>query len=883
MLRWRAWVPVVAAVVAAVVCGLLPAAPARAGTGDPCAPAALAEARVGTGLEFRHDDRTHTKIETVLTVDVPARWQHAEALLLSPDSRAYVNAMACLARQEPGWQNPRWSEWRPGPPEVTTEGDRVKVVYKARSWVNKYRSPIEVGIWQVWAGADLWTVTLQPPPALAHAFWDKVTVDPGPPGIESALAGPFWDNAPAEPGPPGIRPAAAAPMTVEATGRRVWRPVETMPRSSPALTVSIRPSWQRAWAAQYDRWGAAWLDMTGGLLWTLLMSGLLLRAAVLYRRRGSLPPARLLPLARQRRVLHNLERWAVTAVALHVLIHADGLIRRYDERDVNWSLDDALLRGHVFALAAAALLLAFAKPPRAIWVAGALLMLPPLATMTLTQDFGLCASCAGQWQPSHLALVAQATASCCLMAVTVLGFVAVAWRLALDAELLPKSRRPVPPGARPLDRRLRLRVAGPAVLVWTLAVALSYALTEERNWQRATWLSDRWDDRYGPLHLEDFLWETVWSASNGQEWVLYYTWLLTTVAVLAVLRTWRASEPSPLDDRADRLLFLAFFPLAVAISGGRLGNALPEVLWIAVNALLLFVAVTSLSRHAVLEQRFEVSRRRLAEVAGPGARAALLNKSRIYRETHAELRRLDQGMTGDPPPERARLERKLDALHEWPTRSRRVRPDRLPAHVSVVDAALALGPKDTWWGNGVRGARFALVPGVPAAVLGVWSESFRGEAWQDTLMDLFGLPGMVLGVLWWVTSWVGAGFVLGALWRVLPGRRGAVKALPVAFAFALSVALDALLGWFTQEGAANLALYAATMLLVLTVTGIALDLDTFRSERRYWQSRLGLLLSVYQMRYYSLQVAYLVAQVIAVISIWKFFAEPSAGPPDADK
>lgn len=56
------------------------------------------------------------------------------------------------------------------------------------------------------------------------------------------------------------------------------------------------------------------------------------------------------------------------------------------------------------------------------------------------------------------------------------------------------------------------------------------------------------------------------------------------------------------------------------------------------------------------------------------------------------------------------------------------------------------------------------------------------------------------------------------------------------------------------------------MLLVLTVTGIALDLDTFAGERRYWQSRPGLLLSVYQMRYYSLRVVYVIAQVHAVIS-----------------
>ncbi|MEU9186943.1 DUF6185 family protein [Streptomyces sp. NPDC048484] len=55
-------------------------------------------------------------------------------------------------------------------------------------------------------------------------------------------------------------------------------------------------------------------------------------------------------------------------------------------------------------------------------------------------------------------------------------------------------------------------------------------------------------------------------------------------------------------------------------------------------------------------------------------------------------------------------------------------------------------------------------------------------------------------------------------------------------------------------------------------------MGTGRGERRYRQSRLGLLLSVYQMRYYSLQVAYLVAQIIAMITIWQFFAEPAVTP-----
>ncbi|WP_327717781.1 DUF6185 family protein [Streptomyces sp. NBC_00490] len=847
----RAW----AAVVVVVWVLLCPGSARAADTADPaCVSTGLAEARVSTSLELLHDDRTYTKVVTRQTVDVPGDWAFAEALLLSRHSPAHTTAMACLTRQATGWQDPlRWWEWRPGAPEVMAEkGGRVRVVYEAHSWVSQYHENLDVGIWRLRAGAGTWSVTLRPPLALSGARWDAITVDPGAPGVESAQP---W------------------PTAVEDGSRLVWRPENRMTgsRSAPSVTVAVKPSWQRLWAAQSERLTAQGLDWVGGLVSTTTMSALLLWAAARYRpRRRTRDP-----------VLRNLEYWAVIAVALFVLTYTDDLIHEYDVRRSAWWFEDALLRGHVFALATGALLLAFAKPPRRVWVVGALLAIPPAVTMSLPEGFDLYQWWDDQPMTSDLALAAETTASCCLMALTVLGFVAVAWRLGVDGELIPKTRRGVPSGGQPRDRELRLRIVVPAIAVWTAVVALCYALTEERNWQRASWLSDRGDPSYGIQHRSDFVWEAMWSVSKGQGWILTYSWILTALAMLAVLHTRRAPKGSPLEDPADRLLFLAFFPVAVSISGGRLANSLAEVLWIPVYMLALYAAVVSFRSLAVLEQRFEVSKWPLAAAAA--ARRELMEKSRVYRETHAELRRLDQGLFGDEPPERQVLEGRLDDLHDWPAAGPLPFPDRLPAQVSVVDAALALGPRNTWWANGVRGVRCALVPGLLAAVLSTWAGFVRGEAWRDTLLDLFGLPGMALGIVYWLSTWVGGGFFLGALWRVLPGRRGAVKAIPVVLAFSVPLALDALFGWFTQEGAANLALYAATMLLVLTVTGIALDLDTFRGERRYWQSRLGLLLSIYQMRYYSLQVAYLIGQLIAVITIWQFFAEPAATPPAGGK
>lgn len=902
--------------VLAALCVLAASGPARAAeapSDGACASARLAGTRVSTSIALQHDERTYSRIVTELTVQVPRPWPLAEDLLLSEDSPRYIRALSCLVPSEPQDHRDdrlqgRWSEWPTGRPVVTSKGDRLKVVYRAHSWVNEYRSFMEVGLWRVRAGAERWSVRLRVPPALGGARWDSVTVDPGAPGSESATPGHRqgkgttalvwrpWEAATAgvgrdverartgslaalRAGALGAAASAAipAPLAEALSGSArsgMGRKAVKTP-SAPVVAVELRPSWQRSWAAQSDRLIALGLNHVGGLLWDATMSALLMVAALRHHRRPRLTTGR------QRGTLRNLVLWAGIAAALPVLTATNDLLTQYEERrgDGHW-FDELVAQNHAFALTTAALLFAFARPTRRIWAAAGVLAVPPVVTMAWPEAFGLRPERnAWRYYASDPALIAQTSAACCVMALTLLGFAAVAWRLAADGGLFPENRSH--PGH---DRVLRLRVAGPAVVVATLVIAVCYALAEERNWQRANRLSAPLAPEYGWQHRLDFLWEGMWSVPGGQGWILAYTWMLTSVAALAVLRTWRSpSALSPFDDEADRLLLLVFFPLAVGLGGGyHLADALPEVLWIPLHMLALYGAVTLFRSRSVLAQPFEASQRAFATVAGSGARETLLDRARSYREIHAVLRRLDQGLfAGDQPPEREELEERLSKLHDWPA-SGTSAPDRLPARASVVDLALALGPRDDWWDNGSRGARLALIPGVPAAVLGTWAWTVRGEAWQDTLWYQLGLPDMVLTFVFWLTTCAGAGFVLGALWRELPGRRGPAKAVPVALAFALPVAFDALAGWLTDEGAANMALHASVMLFVLTVTGIALDLETFQGERRYWQSRLGLLLSVYQMRYYSLQVAYLIAQVLAMIAIWEFFAEPSAAPGPSD-
>lgn len=827
---------------------------------DACRPASLSKARVSTWVRLEHRDSTYSGIRSQLSIEVPESWPLAKDLLLSEDSRRYVAAMSCLTRTGPGQQR-RWSEWRSSRPSVvSTKSGGVKVVDRTHSWVNVYREHIDVGVWRVRAGAERWTLQLMPPSALKAARWDEIKVDPGTPGADAATPRPDEGL--------GTTTLVWHPDEAEKETRKPRGDKQDVKASQPpALTVSLKPSWQRSWAAQSERLVAVAMDRAGVLLWSGIGSALLLYSAVLYRRRSAAPTQA------QKSALRNLVVWAVALVLVDALTTVDDVLNRYVQRHRGglWQ-DEQILLGTMFALVAVVVLFCVARPRRRIWAVAAVLAVPPVVIAAGPQWFGLYVPRFGPYEASGIALAAQGVASSCTVVLFELGFAAAAWRLAVDGGLLPLSRRH--PG---YARIFRLRFAGPVMLLFTAAVAVCFVLAQNRNWQRATWLSDRSDPAYGVDRWNDLVWETVWSVANGLDWLSWQTWLLTAISVLAVLRTWRAPiAVSPLDDPADRLLFLTFFAVvAVPSVGYFLGSNLLTGLWLPLALLVLYWLVAPFVSRSVLAQPFEGSGRPLANSSGPSTRTVLLSKARAYRETHAELRRLDQGLFGDVPPKRSELEQRLSNLHNWPAAGG---SDRLSAKVSVVDGALALGPKDTWWANGSRCARLALIPAVPASLLLVWAWKVKGEAWQVTLHGQFGLPSLLLSFVAEMVMLTSSAFVLGALWRHLPGRRGPAKALPVSLAFALPIALHSLVFRFTGESTANLALAVSAMLFVLTVTSIAADFDTFRDERRYWQSRLGLILSIYQMRYYSLQVAYLIAQVIAMITIWEFFAEPDAVP-----
>src|SRR5262249_11701272 len=149
---------------------------------------------------------------------------------------------------------------------------------------------------------------------------------------------------------------------------------------------------------------------------------------------------------------------------------------------------------------------------------------------------------------------------------------------------------------------------------------------------------------------------------------------------------------------------------------------------------------------------------------------------------------LDQGRAGEVTGDQ--VEGRLRALRNWLVDGcgRKNPPD----HLSVLDAALAWGPEGDWWTNGIHAARVAFCFGVPASGVLIsldMEDPLRvtGLAYEPTA-----IPDLVANLIAYQTAWAGAGFVLGALWRLLPGHHSPARAWSLAASYAVLPGLAAL-------------------------------------------------------------------------------------------
>ncbi|WP_217210391.1 DUF6185 family protein [Streptomyces sp. AC550_RSS872] len=840
-------------VTTALLC-MMPAAHARAAD-DECRTEQLKTARVTASVRLKHEGEDYSKAEGRLTVKVPKSWALAADLLRNGDTERYRTAMRCLLRDPDDTLQYRDTEGRTEPPKVTVGETWMTVDQRVVTWVVSLQDR-DFGTWRLSSGNRLWRLELVRPPSLDSAWWQSVSVDLGGRAARSLSAAPTTGS------------------TTELTWTR-----EKAGGKPPEVRLTLQPPAAKASAARWseDPWYVfdplAWLVQFDGMLLVLLL--LVVRTV----RRAPAPSPGTLPGSAtdaEVRTVRNLLVMSWLAFALTLANYFDDALLghfAHHETALFWTDEHRTAVHFGLTLLAGLALCVFGRPG---WTAVAFVVAATACTAVVAcrpDLFSLPSEWWLDWEehPEDVrsfrdgqAMYAFAAACACLVLV---------WLVGTTASLLRLWRSHAAPAPGSSRGRFPHTVLGALVLVSAAIPALS-VWTAQNLWEHQSWLSRRQgNEDYGLRHVAALFDEVRWFPSDWLDWVHggHFWWWAPSLAIVAVLRARdRATVETavPVPPAELRILKVFFVACVTPVVGWYAGVSLPLLpllaLWLALTGLLLLG-----TRRAVLYRKLSPSHR-LHEVAERSDRQRLLRAARRHRELHARLRRLEQGQQDD---DRSDLEHRLDRLH----RLRHPSPPpglpntwiRLPPSIGPVELALAWGPRATTWGNACRAAYFTALISLPAVALMIWADHVRGIRWADKFVQRLGFVDTVTSALSLELIWVGAGFTLGALWRVLPGRRGPARAFGLALVYVTPVLVQLIGNRIVGQPFGTWPLHLSLTLLVLTLTGVAMDIDTFRGEKHYWPTKMGLLLSVYQWRTASIQVAFLVGQIVALVTIWQ--------------
>jgi hypothetical protein len=785
----------------------------------------LKTAEVTALAEFKHRGNDFSTVTSTMDISVPAAWTHASDLLLDAHSPAYRSALACLVGKPPQYQSDfRDYEWRFKPVTVKADGQRVKVHYEAATWVQTYSSDA-VGPWVLTVSKENWRIALRPSPALKGADWDRVQVDLGGRGALTATP----------------RPAFG-----EGGTRLSWRHKE--PDQNPTvtfrpptvqhwyfITTSLEETWQvwETWG-WYSASAAFWYAASGALL---LVAGRRLRRSL-----ADTTPE-------ESRALHYLRGWALLLMFLGVLVNMNDNVYRWFQHLVGWYHNyEPTVAVFVLAFLGAVLCLFGSRSKRLLFSVGGV-VLGVLGWYVVSEmfDFTLLPT-ADQYLSTPDWTVAVACTA--LTAVCWIGVIAAGQRILLIRET-----------------RIPTRMMVAAALAATTATVLWAYLAFDRHWERISWLVDPRSPDFQAMRMASL--DGWWLHFPGLvlDPLLIVVSILAPLAALGVLRVCRVEQheqgaftPAP----AEKFLLVALFAITVA----------PDVYYFGFSAYALTLVlglctawgVLVLGSHvSVLEQPY-ADNAPLGRTISLTDRADVLRLARRFRELQTRLSQSSTLNLGERSAERQSIEAEIDRLDQ-----------ALPPGVRPADLPFACGPMATWWGNARRGAVNACLIGLPATGVLYWFSAVKGNSWMVSAEDAAGFVWIVVEIFFWQVCWIVGGFFLGALWRDLPGRHGPTKALFVTLAFAIPATADFLIvqavGGTVPQVIGQIAAFGS----VTTCTGLMMDLQTFQNERRYWPTNASLVAYVYQMRFAT--IAFFLAQLLALVTLWKTFADVSTSAP----
>ncbi|MFG2963865.1 DUF6185 family protein [Streptomyces sp. NPDC048288] len=853
--RWLRLLPLVILALTWWACA---PAEARENNNDDCQEGQLDTSKVNAKISFRQHHKNFIQVSSEMKIEIPApKWEMANQLTFSEESAGYQKAMHCLLRGPDN--NLRFTEWRQKNPVAVADGDKVAVTYNSIAWIRDRRSYM-LGPWKIARSrekGDKWIVFLQPS-TLKNAHWK----------VEAELDDLEFEH---------------YGQTASADNTKVtWadqRPAQLCSKHEHRCLALDLP-WKRSIVLSWDQ--SLWKP-AGIATWWMFASGVLALTALRARRMYTSPAFRrtetrwrLSDFGAGRALAGPVLQWALLsgAVALTLL-----QLNRQKTVGLPW---------HIICIAAGLTLILVARPWHAradepgcfaghrrrqaravIGFASAMAAIGMLVILG-HRLFGLPWSLAMPVAPLSgrvgYVLIGVATVWLWLAAMT-----AWAWRFAREGGLVPIG------WTRVWNEAPVLCVAAVSTLLLVIVGGFFWCLlwAAGNQWERVTWLielnSSAKHDEYVNKYLLNFSFYDL-------TWIFTYSWLLTGVALLALLHSHfvtqralasRKMENIPLGpEKSDLLIIAVLFSLTVGMRGAKFAsNNAQYGVWLVLNIISLFAIIAAGRRWSVLSRMGYLFRMHKPGVDRMGE---LMEKAHQYRNLNHQLQLLDQGRLSGVTCDQ--LEGELRELRQWLVS--RCLAKNPPNQISILDVALAWGPEVHWWFNARRAALLAFCFGIPASFGLLYLESTDLYDGLQLTLEPTAIPNLIAGFIAYQLAWGGVGFTLGALWRQLPGRRSATRAWSVTLAYAMPALLLGLLTRYADSNVSVLLLYSVLTLFILTLTGLWMDTTTLKEERQYWPSRFALLLSIHRLRGLSGQIAWLLAQIAAVAAILKTLIKP---------
>jgi hypothetical protein len=178
--------------------------------------------------------------------------------------------------------------------------------------------------------------------------------------------------------------------------------------------------------------------------------------------------------------------------------------------------------------------------------------------------------------------------------------------------------------------------------------------------------------------------------------------------------------------------------------------------------------------------------------------------------------------------------------------------------------ALALGPADTWWDNGMTTVQIGKYLAVVPAAADIYVYWRAGNLSQ--LNYPFGLQDALGTIVTVVISWLAGLFVFGVLLPYLRGMRTPIKGFILGLIAFAAFAADAAVRHALDVNPYNTFVMDGLFAIALFVTvGLLLDVRTLRNH----SDDQGLISTLYRLGSMRVAVTYATTLIVVSVGIWQ--------------